>query len=417
MYVNNEDALDQTLKYVAPWVVTAQVAALTALPLLLTAIAIFLPWYYLGLEPSWIAPFARGVAASIEWSVGTFVAVLLGFYAISLGGQLLAVKELSATRNVLGRVATIIASCAVLEWVFVIADAALNPQGSWGVVAALVVVVAIILFLAMHIGFRMNFDRREEIEWAVERLATIRVNVARLETCGILVDPLTPTVTSTRSHGRLVALLNGAVIVVTSLGLAVIGGALWTWDALWLVPLLGVLGFGIVFFGLSFGASIERQVGVGRFERYAMPALVAGAGLAVAAVSVLLAVGLPAPASWVLGGFAMTVGVATLTSCWPLRLSPKPVRRITVHAAAATVARARLDEDAKKQEDRIEQLEGELKALAGDDSRGTDGSLTAGVERRGAPRMALLVGLRRLIAPSPHHRRIPTSADEQSAPV
>ena len=76
--------------------------------------------------------------------------------------------------------------------------------------------------------------------------------------------------------------------------------------------------------------------------------------------------GRPGAARWALFGLAMALILAVLTSSWPLRLSSLRAVQVTVHGAAASIARAGLGEDARRQERYLEQLEAELAAL--DDS-------------------------------------------------
>ncbi|WP_374976649.1 hypothetical protein ACEYYH_02130 [Microbacterium trichothecenolyticum] len=121
---------------------------------------------------AWIAVLGEGVSESLDWSLSIMVSVLLAFYAVSIGGQLLQLDKLASTRNILGIAGAAIGAAAILLGALVAAYAFTEPS-AWGTVIALVPVTGIVLFLVLHLGFQMNVSlakRRHELQEDAARL-------------------------------------------------------------------------------------------------------------------------------------------------------------------------------------------------------------------------------------------------------
>ncbi|TFD88559.1 hypothetical protein E3T61_12050 [Cryobacterium lactosi] len=88
----------------------------------------------------------------LGWVMSTYITVLLGFYAVSIGGQILGDQDSAdATRRVMGFVAELMAAATVCLLAFIAAYCWQEPS-RWAVFIVLIPAVSIILFLALHLG-------------------------------------------------------------------------------------------------------------------------------------------------------------------------------------------------------------------------------------------------------------------------
>lgn len=134
---------------------------------------------YLAME---LAPEAGAlVLEHIGWGFGAYIPILLGFYAIVIGGQLVAAPATAArTRRTLGFVAEAMASAFIPALVLIIV-ACIDDASLVGALLVIVPVAAVMFFLAIQLGGFIVFERALRLasaersrDWAEARLATLR---------------------------------------------------------------------------------------------------------------------------------------------------------------------------------------------------------------------------------------------------
>jgi hypothetical protein len=125
---------------------------------LLILIAVFLPVLEIagtkGVRPAieWTVAAGRLLSGQVGWTLTIYVTVLLAFYAVSIGGQILGDANAAArTRRVLGFIAELMAA-ATLALVVFVAIYCWRVPSMWVIFLVLVPVVGIILFLALQLG-------------------------------------------------------------------------------------------------------------------------------------------------------------------------------------------------------------------------------------------------------------------------
>ena len=121
------------------------------------------------------------VLQHIGWAFGAYIPILLGFYAIVVGGQLVADPATAArTRRMLGLVAEVMTGCLVPALALIVAACIAEPAQA-GALFVVVPVSAVMFFLAIQLGGFVVFERAEQLataertrDWAKERLRTLR---------------------------------------------------------------------------------------------------------------------------------------------------------------------------------------------------------------------------------------------------
>lgn len=138
-------------------------------------------------EGAWrVAPVAgEQVLQHIGWGFGVNIPVLLAFYAIVIGGQLVASPSASATRRTLGAVAQMMAA-AFLPALLLILAACIHDPSQAGALVVIVPATGITLFLAVQLGGFVVFDNAQKLaaairnrDWAQGRLQTLRARGRR----------------------------------------------------------------------------------------------------------------------------------------------------------------------------------------------------------------------------------------------
>ena len=111
----------------------------------------------------WTVAAGRLLSGQVGWTLTIYVTVLLAFYAVSIGGQILGDANAAArTRRVLGYIAELMAAATLAPVVFV-AFYCWQVPAMWAVFIVLVPVVGIILFLALQLGSFVVFAREVRI--------------------------------------------------------------------------------------------------------------------------------------------------------------------------------------------------------------------------------------------------------------
>lgn len=122
------------------------------------------------------------VLQHIGWGFGAYVPLLLGFYAIVIGGQLVADPATAAlTRRRLGLVAEAIAGALVPALILIVAACVAEPVRA-GSLFVIVPVSAVMFFLAIQLGGFIVFERSLRLssaersrDWARKHLETLKV--------------------------------------------------------------------------------------------------------------------------------------------------------------------------------------------------------------------------------------------------
>lgn len=117
----------------------------------------------------------------IGWAFGAYIPILLGFYAIVIGGQLVADPAVAArTRRTLGFVAEAMAGALVPALVLILVACIAEPSHV-GALFVVVPVSALMFFLAVQLGGFIVFERALRLEsaersrnWARQRLHALR---------------------------------------------------------------------------------------------------------------------------------------------------------------------------------------------------------------------------------------------------
>ncbi|MFB2557096.1 hypothetical protein [Herbiconiux liangxiaofengii] len=129
----------------------------------------------------WAITAGRVVLQHIGWAFGAYIPVLLGFYAIVIGGQLVGEPETAfRTRRTLGFVAEMMTG-ALAPGLAVILVAALSDPSQVGAVFVVLPVTAVMVFLAVQLGGFIVFEpglrlaaARRSRDWARTRLRSLR---------------------------------------------------------------------------------------------------------------------------------------------------------------------------------------------------------------------------------------------------
>ncbi len=129
-----------------------------------------------------LAPAAGAVVLQhIGWAFGAYIPILLGFYAIVIGGQLVADPATAArTRRILGFVAEAMTGALVPALVLILAACIADPSQA-GALFVILPVAGVMFFLAIQLGGFIVFERELRLasaersrDWAKGRLNTLR---------------------------------------------------------------------------------------------------------------------------------------------------------------------------------------------------------------------------------------------------
>jgi hypothetical protein len=159
----------------------AETAALSLTALLL----VFIPFSIIGAVDSPDAALrAAGSAGEaliphVGWALTGNVTVLLGFYLVVIGGQILDGGDAARTRRVFGFVAELMAAASTSILALIIVHCTQNPD-AWGVIVAVLPMVMIIVFLAAQVGRFFILDREQRLAAAVITRDTTRRRLRRL---------------------------------------------------------------------------------------------------------------------------------------------------------------------------------------------------------------------------------------------
>ena len=268
----------------------------------------------------WLKAGGKVLYDQLGWTLGLYVTVLLGFYAVSIGGQVLGGgAAVARARRILGVVAELMAAVTAPVVLMVAFYCVFDPP-KWAVFLVLLPVVGVVLFLALQLGAFVIFDRASQIAeaeraraWARHKMTTLALRSRRRVTVVLLLNALA------------VAILAVLVTVPTSsIRDAVELGAI-TFAAVLL--LLGMNALGIYLYRT--GAHDPFSVAADFLPSFA----VNGVGIAVGVIVVLPPGG--AALGW--GVFA-TIAATLLSSFWPRTRMNRFVLDWSVQGAASTLA-------------------------------------------------------------------------------
>lgn len=182
-----------------------------------------------------LAPVAGAVVLEhIGWAFGAYIPILLGFYAIVIGGQLVAdPTTASRTRRTLGLVAETMTGVLVPALVLILAACIADPSQA-GALFVILPVAGVMFFLAIQLGAFIVFERAEQLasaerarDRAKERLPALRQRSRKpiwlVVTVNAIAGGLLGTGTTlaiTRPTGSVVALLGLYALIGLVLGFA-----------------------------------------------------------------------------------------------------------------------------------------------------------------------------------------------------
>lgn len=283
--------------------------------------------FSLGGGVGWVLDVGAEIERSLSWSIPSALSVLVAFYAVVIGGQLLNVENVREIRNLLGLVSAFIGAACVLALAYVAAHAVAHPK-SWGTAAVLTTFVALICFLAMNIGFLMTSRGgradaiREELSKANGALDLISQAHGKPETGQprrFWSLPVSVGVVSVPVGTGLAAVLAGSFGSWGSAVLSVAFGAVTTTACVWASTLIFAQGY-----KHPEDALLRRVLPIG------FGAMAPTGGLA---IIVLFADAANEFQVAALAGYVSAV-VATVCGSWPLRWTPRRLRSGSVRGFA-----------------------------------------------------------------------------------
>lgn len=232
-----------------------------------------------------LAPAAGAtVLEHIGWVFGAYIPILLGFYAIVVGGSLVTDDAAAArTRRNLGTVAEVMVSALVPALVLILAMCIAKPSQA-GVLLVIVPVSAVMFFLAVQLGGFIVFETalrlqsaRDSREWSNRRLRLLRrrsrkpiwLVVALNAAVGTAVGVFVVFLTGSSQMAQLESIV---VFGIFALGLAVLGVSAinifyTSRDRLsrigaWLMPAAGYLAVFAVALGLLASSDMGEAFGL-----------------------------------------------------------------------------------------------------------------------------------------------------------
>jgi len=129
--------------------------------------------------PEWIQSAGTTLEKHIGWYFGVLVSLLLSFYAVVGGGQLLGVPHVQRSRRILGFVAELFAAATVPPFLILVCFAMLHADER-ALVVVLVPAEAAVAFLGAQLGGFVVFNRDERHQAAVANAATAKTALVGL---------------------------------------------------------------------------------------------------------------------------------------------------------------------------------------------------------------------------------------------
>ena len=161
----------------------AEIVAMGFLGLFLTLVLGLFPFGNDGVDRAIRSALVAGavVMQHIGWALGTYIPILLGFYAIVVGGQLTAEPATAArTRRTLGFTAELMTAALIPALALILATCIADPSRA-GVLFVITPVAAVMFFLAVQLGGFIVFERELRLsrakcsrDWARARLDILR---------------------------------------------------------------------------------------------------------------------------------------------------------------------------------------------------------------------------------------------------
>lgn len=348
-----------------------ETVAMLLLLMVLVGTPIYLAADHSDAEGVWIVTATAGALLYEQagWALNTYIAVLLGFYVVSIGGQLLGGPNVALrTRRILGFVGELMTAATVVLFLFLVFYCA-RETDKWALMIVFVPMVAIIAFLGLQLGGFVVFERSLRIA-AAEK--------TRINTEG-LIRKL--GLSSSRSFWLVWVVTSAAIAAVAllaSLPLKDLGSTFLAFGFFFLVELFltGVLAW----------THRLRLIDHDFFSRvvvWLLPLLVF-ALVSVGPLVVFLGLGSP-PLPFKLGmAFVTLMGGAALVSFWPRREKPSWLLNWSINGVAARLAERTLKKRLAQTEKHLAELAVEpaeqrslvwrlLEAVRGPSNRGPAG--------------------------------------------
>ena len=263
---------------------------------------------------AWLVAAGEVLCAQLGWTLGLYVTVLVAFYAVSIGGQVIGGgAAVARARRRLGGIAELMAAATVPVVLLVALYCVFHPP-VWAVFFVVLPVVGVVFFLAIQLGAFIVPDRETRVADAAAARAWARLRMAAL---------------SRRSRRQfwLVLLVNSVVIGMLSalFSVAVVplvdSVELWALHSALALLLLGMNAWALY----SFRTRTDLFSAVVMF---AAPAFLYG----VLFVSGFVVTTVLSP------GIVATAVTTLLTSFWPRSWGPRFVHNWTIQGSATALA-------------------------------------------------------------------------------
>lgn len=272
----------------------------------------------LAFTASWMAGAGETVLEHLGWGLGIYVPVLLGFYAIVIGGDVVAPGvQMDRVRRLLALTAQL--TVAALTPALVLAVVAGIADGP-GALFVVVPVAGLVLFLATQLGGFFVFSERDRLHAAERSRPTAYAQLRRL----------------TRRSRRPLWLVLAANVAAGTLAGTVPVLITGVWD-LWFATLLLHLLLSVGLVMVVVPATAARDTARERSSSVVFGLVMVSVYVAVAAAAIQL---LTMGSTFLGGGLGILACLAVITtsSLWPRTTTSRFLLDWTLNGAAATVA-------------------------------------------------------------------------------
>ena len=139
-----------------------------------------------GIEATYLVAAKAGelLYSHIGWALTLYVTILLAFYAVSFGGQVLSDGEdttrIDRVRRILGAAAGLIAAVTFVLVAFIIVYCSHQPA-MWASTVVIVPAFGIIVFLSLQLGGFVVFDRELRLTFAKQTRHQTKVRLEKLQ--------------------------------------------------------------------------------------------------------------------------------------------------------------------------------------------------------------------------------------------
>ena len=274
------------------------------------------------------------VLAHIGWAFGAYIPVLLGFYVIVLGGQIVGPRDRAdKVRRNLGYVSELLVAALVPALVLIVPACVEDPSQT-GALLVIVPVAAMMFFLAVRLGQLNAYDTEELLSSARRSLATVRGRLDDLRQH----SSQKPIWLLLSAYGILGSLIGGGITFLFARPVA----------AAFLLYFAAALVLGYASLYAVYMADVTQDR-MGKFVAWTLP--VAMYALALGGTALTFDVSVPAAV-----GFLLVVLISALSMLWPRRRASRFMLDWTLRGGGARWAVKSLDSTQRRTEKEIREL-------------------------------------------------------------